>query len=254
MGWQSRWFKSRQKPTVAIAVPSYAGHVTDGVAKMLSDSGHLSGDRGHPYRYEPLILRNFRPVEYARNVLADAALSRGFERVLYVDDDMYPRDGWWNLLAHEAPIVSGLAFGWQDGALGKKPTLMNVIYRRREDGGYDSMQPASQGPFEADAVGAACLSIHRSVFERLRDALPCSDEPPYPWFETLYARNGKVLLGEDVKFFDKVWKALQLRPLIDPRIVFGHGKFTDLLDIASYGTMCREIGANGAARREEITA
>jgi len=234
------WNRSGRKQRVLIAVPTYDGEVTDGIAKRMHEAGVLSGVHAHPFTYEPFIIRNFRPVEFARNLCADFFLKgdgtgHPFEWLYFWDADMTPPANWTQLLAHGRRMASGLAFGWQDSGLGKPPSLLTCVYRRNEADEYLSMRVAA-GPFEADAAGAACLLLRRDVLEAAG---------PAP-FMPKYGKMGEVLLGEDVTFFDTLRKVdgwENEKVLVDPGVSFGHVKRADLNDIGVYGMAAKALGA-----------
>lgn len=235
--WRPR---ARKRCRVMLALPTYNGQLTDGIAQMIHQSGELNRQPGHPFEYGVYILRGFRPVEYARNILCWRAVKDGWaDRVLMVDQDMVPPDNWQALLDNKAPAVSGLAFGWQDSGLGKKPTLLPVLYQKTAAGTYQTMHKYAVEPFEVDACGAAALALTVKLLRDVMEWMPYDGPEPYPFFQTIYAENGKVELGEDVVFFDKIGRH-GVKPLIDPRVPFGHIKGCDLLDVGMYGMSCRD--------------
>jgi GT2 family glycosyltransferase len=144
----------------------------------------------------------------ARNDIVKTFLTRSkADWLWFVDTDMtFQPDILERLLEHadkdKAPIVGGLCFGIDNGRL--FPTLYDLT------GTEDDVQFVRYDEFEPDAMmqvfatGAACLLIHRTVLEGIRD-FPNPNRPgmvgfshAFPWFqETDF--NGKVM-GEDITF------------------------------------------------------
>jgi glycosyl transferase family 2 len=147
-----------------------------------------------------------------------------------IDTDMtFTPDTLERLLEHadpaKAPIVGGLCFGIDDGKL--FPTLYDLT--GTEDDvqfvRYDAWAPEAM--MQVFGTGAACLLIHRTALERIRDF-----EPPhrpgqkgfstaFPWFqETDF--NGKVM-GEDITFCLRAGTA-GLPVFVNTAVALGHIK------------------------------
>jgi GT2 family glycosyltransferase len=110
----------------------------------------------------------------------------------------------------KAPIVGGLCFGFDNNG-DIQPTLYGLLGdsddpEHLEVIRYQEWTPDSM--FEVAATGGACLLIHKSVLEAMRDF----DNPrgrkgfndAYPWFQET-EHNGKPV-GEDITF---CWRAIQ---------------------------------------------
>lgn len=221
------------KRVACIGVLAYDGRISAGLARMLVEANSLSHAPDFPWGFKPLFAERVRPIDRARNLIVTAFLADPrAERLLFIDSDMVPPANWHLLLEHDAPAVSGLSLGWQPGRNGVPPTLRWEAFRNAGGGAYDCVAPASrERPFEVDAAGAGCLCLSRSLLERVG---------PRPF--TIRDEHG--LLGdEDLLFFLKV-NALGVRCLVDPRVVFGHEKMVNLLDIVR----CQEVAARVAAR------
>ena len=153
-----------------------------------------------------------------RNHLVESFLASPGEWLLMVDDDMsFDGDVIDRFLkvadAEKRPIVGGLAFA--TGRDGIFPTLFQV-------------HPEAQVPVritawplddlvEVDATGAACLFVHRSVFERMSDEYP----KPWQWFQETQLNGSTV--GEDMTFCLRA-RALGFPIVVDTSIKFGHVK------------------------------
>jgi hypothetical protein len=147
-------------------------------------------------------------VSSARNSICEKFLRHDRAEWLWMlDTDMtFPPDTLERLLAEadpdKAPIVGGLCFGNDNGRY--FPTLYDlagtegdVQFVRYHEWAPDSMM-------QVFATGAACLLIHRTALEKIRD-FPNPNRPgeigfsrAFPWFqETDF--NGRVM-GEDITF------------------------------------------------------
>lgn len=120
----------------------------------------------------------------------------------------------------ERPVVGGITVSWDPPTRRIFPTM----YRRDDDG---VLRPVlgwvPGGLLPVDATGAACLLIHRSVLEALRDA-PNSLE--FPWFDL--GRNGEYGgTGEDLEFCRRV-RALDIPIHVHTGVPFGHLKTIEL--------------------------
>lgn len=160
----------------------------------------------------------------ARNHQVETFLTTDFEWLLMIDTDMtFKHDAIWQFLQvadrEKAPIVGGLTFG--KGRDGIFPT----IYRwngermiRYEGWESDTMMPA-------DGTGAACLMVHRSVFEKMREHF----KEPWVWFEESTmpgidgGDEGRRQIGEDLTFCIRA-RALEFPIFVHTGIQFGHVK------------------------------
>lgn len=119
-----------------------------------------------------------------------------------------------------APIVGGLCFGFDEqgevqptlfGLLGdpENPEELQVIR-------YHQWQPDAM--YQVAGTGAACLLIHRSALERIRDA---NFNAAYPWFQEV--QHGGRPVGEDIAF---CWRAIQagMPVYVNTAVQLGHIK------------------------------
>lgn len=122
---------------------------------------------------------------------------------------------------HGAPIVGALCFGTDQGSL--FATLYQMVQEPGDE--FPHMVRYNAWPedemFEVTATGAACLLIHRTVLESMREKYP----EPYPWFQETVLGTGPM--GEDVTFC--VRARLQGFPVfVHTGIHVGHAKTTVL--------------------------
>jgi hypothetical protein len=147
-------------------------------------------------------------VSSARNSICQKFLDKSQAEWLWMlDTDMvFKPDVLERLLAEadpeKAPVVGGLCFGVDNGRY--FPTLYDLT--GTEDDiqfvRYDEWAPNTM--MQVFATGAACLLIHRTALERIRDFQPPHRQgkpgfsDAFPWFqETDF--NGRVM-GEDITF------------------------------------------------------
>jgi len=110
----------------------------------------------------------------------------------------------------DAPIVGGLCFGFDDkGDI--QPTLFGLLENQEDPSSEPQVIRYHEWPpdamFQVAATGAACLLMHRSALERIRDVqLPGRSSPgfnqAYPWFQET-EHDGRPV-GEDITF---CWRA-----------------------------------------------
>jgi hypothetical protein len=152
-----------------------------------------------------------------------------------------------------APIVGGLCFGFNDrgdivptmyGLMGEADDPEHLDVTRFEEWPVDTM-------FQVVATGAACLLIHRSVFERMRD-FEHPNRPgkvgfndAYPWFQEV-EHDGRPV-SEDIAF---CWRAglLQIPVFVNTAVHIGHIK-DRVLNMESY-MLARELLAQAEAGAE----
>lgn len=131
-----------------------------------------------------------------RTQLVRLALQRDATHFFFLDDDLIaPNDVITTLLAPNLPIVCGLFMAK------KKKTQRGLAAWMKRGGGYAAIAPEQAGRHvQVDATALGCVMIHRSVFERIHE----------PWF--VWDPDS---VSEDFFFFEKVFKELGIKPLID---------------------------------------
>lgn len=113
----------------------------------------------------------------------------------------------------ERPILGGLCYGM--GGEGLFPTLYHFNgenFIRSEGYPDESVVPV-------DGTGAACLFIHRTVFEKMAEAF----KEPSPWFAESVLPGGHQEMGEDMTFCLRA-RSLGFPIYIHTGIQFGHIK------------------------------
>lgn len=128
-----------------------------------------------------------------------------------------------------APIVGGLCFGFDDKAE-IQPTLFGLLGEPDSPQviRYREWQPDAM--FQVAATGAACLLIHKTALERIRDIqLPNRPNPgfndAFPWFQEV-EHDGQPV-SEDITF---CWRAgLAGLPIyVNTGVQLGHIKDREL--------------------------
>jgi len=108
------------------------------------------------------------PFDPARNACCGGALEGGFEYVFFLDDDIItPPDVISRLMARRLPIVSGTYF--------RRNSPFAPVAQVRDAQGLPCwlMKFDLNQLIEVDHVGAGCLLLHRSIFDKIKP----------PWFE-----------------------------------------------------------------------
>jgi hypothetical protein len=154
-----------------------------------------------------------------RNHLVRSFLATDGEWLFMVDDDMtFTPDTISRFLesAHptETPVLAGLT--WGVGRDGIFPTLWRFDDRIGELVRFDSWP--DNALLKVDGTGAACLFIHRTVFEQMAE-LEFSAHAL--WFEETGA--GQHTVGEDMTFCLRL-RAMGVPIFVDTAIQFGHVK------------------------------
>lgn len=153
-----------------------------------------------------------------RNHIVESFLASPGEWFFMVDDDMaFDGDVIERFLKvadpDERPIVGGLAFAM--GRDGVFPTLFRLDETIKGPVRLTSW-PLDE-VVEVDATGAACLFVHRSVFERMAEHYP----KPWQWFQETNLNGNTV--GEDMTFCLRA-RSLGFPIIVDTSIKFGHVK------------------------------
>lgn len=177
-----------------------------------------------------------------RNMVVEKFLEYGQADWLWmVDSDMtFAPDTVERLLEYadpeQAPIVGGLCFGFDENG-DIQPTLYGLSGdeddpRNLQVVRYHEWEPDSM--YQVAATGAACLLVHKSVFERMRDIQRPDGgrgfNDAFPWFQE--TSHGGRPVSEDITF---CWRAIQAGfPIyVNTSVHLGHIK-TRLLTMESY--------------------
>jgi hypothetical protein len=229
---QSRWDLARQAHTFLRDV--------DGLVDGMDEAAFLASRQARPGRILSgggrLASRAGANLAGPRNGLVRKFLEYGAADWLWmVDTDMtFPPDTVERLLVNAdpdaAPVVGGLCFGFDDKG-DVQPTLFGLTGDPEHPQviRYHAWPPDSM--FQVEATGAACLLIHKSALQRMRDfRLPARPgkvgfNDAYPWFQEL-EHDGQPV-GEDIGF---CWRlGVMGIPLhVDTSVQLGHIKDREL--------------------------
>lgn len=160
-----------------------------------------------------------------RNTVVANFLATDLEWLFFVDSDMtFAPDALDVLLGvadpASAPVVGGVTVGFDPRSRKVLPTM----YRRGDDGELHPVSAWVPGDVvDVDATGAACVVVHRSVFEAVAAA---GFSVEFPWFDL--GRNGRLGgTGEDLEFCRRV-RSLGFPIKVHTGAPFGHLKVVEL--------------------------
>jgi hypothetical protein len=168
---------------VAICIPS-RDTVSAGFAKSLANLTSRLTSSG--IKFEVLMVLG-TVIPQLRTDLADMALKKQYEWLLWLDSDMhFPNYTFDRLLSHNQKVVAATY------STRYKPQR-SVAFLDHND--YNQRLTAVKGLHQVSAVGMGCMLTHRSVFETL----------PKPWFSHEWDKLTESYMGEDI-FFSKLLK------------------------------------------------
>lgn len=188
-----------------------------------------------------------------RNELARATLDgTGSEWLFMVDSDMgFAPDTVERLIASAdpdtRPVVGGLAFACKGDGNGdygaRRYRATPTVYRMYETDTEIGFVPTFDYPrntlIEVDATGAACVLVHRSALQAIRDNYgDC-------WFDAITlpkGKNGRTTFGEDLAFCLRL-KACGIPVFVDTSVKTTHDKGGVFLDEEFYDL--QQIGLGG---------
>lgn len=141
----------------------------------------------------------------------------------------------------QAKVVSGLTF-IEAGEGRIVPHAYQIV--PIGGGGYAQLPyailPSHEEPFRVEAVGGACLLVHRDVLSAI---LPLAEgKTGYPWWEDVYQPKMGEQMGEDLVFSQRVRRA-GFEIWYEPRAFFGHIHKPTLITVQEYAdSVERSIG------------
>lgn len=167
-------------------------------------------------------------IDQARNDIVEAFLAHPDQPdwLLMVDADMVWTPADVRRLFEAAdekthPVIGGLCFANDQRAGTVWPTMM--VLSAGDDGEPPNMGRVMDWPrgevVKIDATGGAFLLCHRSVYERMREAVGAAN--PAPWFFISYLKG--IRLGEDVSFCLRC-RALDIPIHVHTGVSIGHVK------------------------------
>jgi hypothetical protein len=179
---------------------------------------------------ESSALLNLARTNNVRNFLASEA-----EYAITIDSDMaWEPDAILRLVKtakeKNAKVVSGLTFMHQKGR------VVPHAYAYVPHNGSTVLAPYAVLPtnseaFTVEAVGGACLLVHRDVYETVRKMV--KGTTAYYWQEEVYSPKSDDMKGEDLVFSERI-KAAGFDIWYEPRAIFMHQKKAAMIGIEDY--------------------
>ena len=148
----------------------------------------------------------------AREMIVKQAISGGYDYVLFLDGDMVWPANTINLLMRtameeeDAPVVAGMYCFRNEPHF---PMLYKANTDEERKGTFTFTVPEKDSwgrMFEVDATGFGCCLLRTDIFEKISE----------PWFSLEGTGT------EDIYFFKKARKEIDLRILVDTNICCGH--------------------------------
>ena len=149
-----------------------------------------------------------------RNELIQMFRKTEHDHILFLDSDQtIPVEAPERLKMLEQLVVSGLY------AINLNGVLRWAVGLIPYGDNYTWLAGLPTNPMPVGAVGAGCLLIHRSVFEKIE----------WPWFDFELGKGGNIK-GEDYSFSRKCTES-GIEIWLDPRILSGHNKIIDITQL-----------------------
>lgn len=162
------------------------------------------------------------PYDHARNAAVMQLLQSPFQFLFFLDSDIKaPPDTILRLLNRNLPIVSGLY------CRRSPPHAVPVMIRNGQ--WVTNYVPGSL--VEVDWVGAGCLLVHRSVFERMMQNPPRPGKIAFDWRVDLRGTGtvpDDTCLSEDFVFMQHAKRTLGIPTYVDTSIVCKHCGFFEV--------------------------
>jgi hypothetical protein len=182
-------------------------------------------------------------INMARTDNIKAFLESDAEWALSIDSDMaWEPDAIIRLLKtakeKQAKVVSGMTFMHQKGR------VIPHAYAYVPHNGTTvlapyAVLPSTTEPFRVEAVGGACLLVHRDVYEDVRRAV--KGTTAYYWQEEVYSPKNDQMKGEDLVFSERM-RAVGYDIWYEPRAIFMHEKKRALIGLDDYLTFLNKTG------------
>jgi hypothetical protein len=182
------------------------GAFSESLLATVMRDGVDSGGRQHPRTIiNVLPIKSSANVSAARNAIVEGFLASPGEWLWMLDTDMVFEPHTLGLLMAaadpvKAPIVGGLCFGLEaDGSL--YPTLYAILPDDASPVARYHAYPANE-LMRVDATGAACILMHRSVLEAIRERAGTDWSPVYPWYQERehVSEKAQIRVSEDITF------------------------------------------------------
>lgn len=246
-----------KKELIVFGIPTADGNVSAGVfqfVRVLEKEGLRN--KNVPWEFETILLKGFKPVEYARNRIVQRFLEiPEASRLWFLDADIEPPKEAADLLSVQSDIVSGIYPTWQASGPNRPPMVRWCVYDRASDGRYAHKDVGDRTDVVyAGAAATGCMLIRRKVLEDPRmegerayyDVLAGENRylhddggAPPPIFGWHYLPNGLTMCSEDMDFCHRATdNGYSIRVHLGVRC--GHNKTVNLMDVERYGKSVAE--------------
>ncbi len=206
---------------VLIAIP-HRGNVCVGLTEKLLEVSKRDDVE--------VVFSSDRPVDSNRCSIASDFLGSDHDYLLMLDSDIIPPDNFLELVEHGEDVVSATVFSM--GKSGPYPVAAvsgsdgKLSYFR----GWNESVSEDSRLARVDAVGTACVAVHRRVFEGLDQ----------PFFEFRKDEDGVTCLSEDFDFSEKaVDNGFDV--FVDLELVAGHKSEVDLSNVMEMISLAFEM-------------
>ena len=147
------------------------------------------------------------PIDISRNKIVVDFMKTNAEWLFFLDADVHlPIDAIPRLIKRQLPIISGLYYT-------RFPPIVPVMWKIGKDKKEAIIDYHPGDLVQADAGGAGCLLIHRSVIEKM-------EQPYFNW--TLGHRPEKMESMSEDFYFQRKLRTLGYKFIIDTSVVCKH--------------------------------
>lgn len=196
-----------------------------------------------PYAFNLEIIQNYKPVDYARNVMVKHFLASRDTRLWMIDSDIAPSVDSYKILGTDGDIVSGKYDIWGSPDAGGEIHCAPTSYVWEPSKAMWRTVFVPEGVnMKADAAGTGFMVIKRHVLEDKRMWLSEDGSDYTPLFRNIYGPSGRIRISEDMDFCQRA-RNLGYSLVINGSIHVGHLKTVSVKDIVDHGARCFDRGA-----------
>lgn len=159
------------------------------------------------------------PFDHARNKAAEMTLQNGVDWCMFLDSDVIPPpNAILRMMSHRRPVISGVY------ARRSPPHALPVA---QKGGRWVEPNLPPNTLMEVDVVGAGCLLIHRSVFEKMPHQDPRRGKTHFDWRVDMPGLPPGEGMSEDFTWCLAVRRNLGIPILLDTGVVCAHVGFAE---------------------------
>ena len=254
-----------EKEHIHVRVPC-GFFVSAAVTAFLGLLERLNSEPKCPYRFTTGLLGNYKPADYARNVIVEAFLEdASASRLWFIDSDMIPAPNSPQLLWHKKyDIVAAPYPFWGRRNAEWEPDASWGIYDFSDDRrSFKQKSPLDEGLVHNDAAGTGMMIISRRVLEdpRMivenrsyqkmdRSVVSLKPSDARPFFQNGYKANGAFEWTEDLEFCYRA-RNLDYSVVVDHGVKCGHIKQVDVLHVMDFAVRSYQKGWNDYEKMAE---